>query len=105
MSKYRLVKKDKSERDKFIVTIVADASDGDYVTTVNRYSLEEFENHIVDALIDLQENYSGHHMLKNYFGEHLDIPCSDFGVCHTLVSVSVEYIGKNGEIWEVELCK
>jgi hypothetical protein len=105
MEKYTLTKPESKQRDKFIVTIVADSNDADYITTENTYSKEEFEETIADALVDLQNNYGLSYQLPNYYNEHdLDIPYNGWdGYCHTLKYVQIQYIDNNGETWDVNL--
>ncbi|MGG3045706.1 hypothetical protein ABEO76_21505 [Bacillus anthracis] len=101
MSKYELVRKSTTELGRFKVTIVADSNDADYITTINTYSKETFDKHIVDELIDLQNNYGESHQLRNFEEGWLDIPCGDIDRCHSLKSVNVEHIDDKGIAWDV----
>lgn len=103
--KYRLKEKPSDGRMMFKVTIVADANDGDYITTIDFFPVKEFEECGADALIDLLLNYSGSHQLEKYPNEgELDIPFDGWdGYCHTLESVEVEFIDEFGKTWDVEL--
>jgi hypothetical protein len=103
MEKYQFVKK--SERELFIVTIVADSNDGDYITTINSYSRDVFDEYVVDGLIDLKEKADGQHKLESYKNEFdLDIPYNGYdGYCHTLEELVVEYIDENSVLLDVEL--
>jgi hypothetical protein len=93
-----------TERNKFIVTIVADSNDGDYVTTINTYPKEQFDKYVVSELIDMITNYGGHHELKNFLGEFVDVPFNGYdGNCHTLESVDIKYVDENGDTWNVIL--
>ena len=33
----------------------------------------------------------------------LSLPYSDYGICHTLEEVRIEYLDKDGKLWEVEI--
>lgn len=103
--KYTLHKKAEEKRDKFIVTIKADSKDADYITTEEEYSKADFDQWVVDALIDLIKNYSERHLLTDYNNTFdLDIPFNGWdGNCHSLEKVTVQYVDSNGEIWEVKL--
>lgn len=104
MSKYTLAQKPAEKRNVFIVTIKADHNDADYITTIESYSKDDFDEYVADALIDLINNYSGDYDLEHYFNEFdLDIPRGDEERCHTLESVNVEYIDENGITWDVKL--
>ncbi|PFT50844.1 MULTISPECIES: hypothetical protein [Bacillus cereus group] len=99
MSKYSLTKRPAVEG--FKVTIVADSNDADYITTINTYTKSEFEDGIIDELIDLQENHSGHYELEKFHYDHLQIPYGDMDICHTLSSIDVEYTDAEGNVWDV----
>jgi hypothetical protein len=104
VNKYKLIKK--KEVNKFIVTIVADSNDADYITTINKYDEVIFCKYVIDELIHL-EKYSGRHELESYedngISEYLNIPFNGYdGYCHTLESVKVEFIDHNGHIYDVQ---
>lgn len=103
MSKYTLEKKPESERNKFIVTIKADSNDANYITKVEKYSKKDFDEYVIDALIDLKQNYSGSHELENYPNEHdLPIPFNGWdGYCHTLETLYVQYVDEEGVVLDV----
>lgn len=103
MAKYTLIKKPESERNKVVVTIVADSNDADYITTINTYNKKLFDEEIFDLLYELKYQYSGPHKLENYIGK-LEVPryeFGDYGNCHTIKTIKVEYIDNSGEVWEV----
>lgn len=106
MEKFNLVGKPQRERDKFIVTVKADSNDGDYMTERTAYTPDQFERRI-PYLIDLIDNYSGSHKLETYRNEgELDLPYNeygDYGMCHTLEEVTIEYVDNDGITWDVEL--
>lgn len=104
MSKYTLVEKQAKEVNRFKVTIKADSNDADYITNVSFYSKRDFEDYVIDGLIDLQKNGSGHYELENYNNKYdLDIPWNGWdGQCHTLEELIVEYIDENGKLWAVQ---
>lgn len=104
MSKYqyRLVEKRSEHKDKFRVLIKADSNDADYITETSYYTKKDFEDYILAGLIDLRENASGRHKLKDYVNQYdLELPYSDWGSCHTLKKVEVDYIDEHGKIWGV----
>lgn len=97
--KYTLSKKEES-LNTVKVTIVADSNDADYITEITTYSKEEFDEWVIDELIELKK-YSGSHELPKFPGD-LDIPYNGFdGRCHSLEYVEVEYTDKNGQVWDV----
>ena len=100
---YKLVEKKSDRTETFIITIVADSNDADWVTEKMEFNKEEFEE-ILPALVDLKENFSGSHELENYTNPmELDIPYNGYdGYCHTLYELTVEYIDENGKIYDVE---
>lgn len=53
---WKLVEKEPNKRNKFIVTIIADSNDGDYISETETYSKDEFEM-ILPELINLRDNY------------------------------------------------
>lgn len=101
MSKYELVEKQGSELGKFKVTIKADSNDADYVTTICTYDKDKFEKHVVPELIELKK-YKADYKLPDFEAGWLDIPYGEYDCCHTLESVSVEYIDENGKLWTVK---
>jgi hypothetical protein len=103
-TEYKLVEKRGKQLNKFKVTIKADSNDADYVTETMFYGKSEFEEYIIDALVDLKYNYSGHHDLENYPNESdLYIPYNGWdGYCHTLEELTVEFIDGDGKVWDVE---
>jgi hypothetical protein len=104
MNKYTLVPMQGSELDKYKVTIEADSNDADYITTINYYTPKWFNDYVIDGLIDLKQNASGDYQLENYGNPYdLDIPYNGYdGYCHSLESVRVEYIDKEGKLWTVK---
>jgi len=97
--KYTLSKKEEN-LNTVKVTIVADSNDADYITEITTYSKEEFDEWVIDELIELK-NYSGSYELPGFPGD-LDIPYNGFdGRCHSLEYVEVEYTDKNGQVWDV----
>lgn len=101
---YTLEKKPASDLNKFIVTIKADSNDADYIATISKYSKKDFEEYVIQGLIDLREKGTGRHKLEDYDNEYdLDIPFNGWdGQCHTLESVKVEYVDENGITWVVK---
>ncbi|MCY9737524.1 hypothetical protein M5X17_27865 [Paenibacillus alvei] len=99
--KYLLVKTPK--RNIFVVTIVADSNDADYITTSVEFSKEAFDDFVADDLIYMLKNFKGRLKLNNYDGDYDYIPHSEYGICHTLKSVDITHIDNNGETWDVKL--
>jgi hypothetical protein len=100
--KYQLV--EPSKKNIFLVTIEADSNDADYITTRNEYEKEEFDKNIIDELIKLKRKYSGSHKLEDYKDEfdHIDLPYSEWGICHTLTELTVNHYDENGKVWDVK---
>lgn len=97
------IKKKVPKKKYYSVYINADSNDGDYISTTTDYSQEEFDE-IVDELINLKNNYCTNHLLSKYPNEmDLNIPCSDWGRCHSLAEVEVILYDIDGFIYEVEL--
>jgi len=92
----------------FIVTIVADANDAQYVTTIEHYDEEEFLE-IEPYLKDLMINGSVRGSLREWASqsdasEWIEIPWDGWdGYCHSLESISIEYIDENSISYSVEI--
>jgi hypothetical protein len=99
---YKLIEKPNKELDSFKVTIVGDANDGDYVTTIRSYPKDKFEQKILPDLIELRDNYSKEYKLPDFETGWLDIPYGEYDCCHSLEQLSVEYTDKDGKVWNVE---
>lgn len=101
---YELVEKKVNKKDVFKVTIRADSNDADYITETEYYIKEDFEEYALKAVKDLRDNYGGSHELEDYPNEYdLSIPFNGWdGYCHSLEELSVEYIDKDGKIWDVK---
>jgi len=101
MEKYRLEKIEITEK-YYEVFIKADSNDGDYVSTKTKYNQKEFDE-IIDALIDIKNNYSGDHEFENYQNKYdLDIPYPECdGTCHTLEELSVIMYDFYGKMYNV----
>lgn len=103
MSKYILVEKKPEDREQFIVTITGDSNDGDLITDSKAY-IEKGFLFVLDELKNFKLNYFGHKKLREYGNDYgLPIPYSDDGVCHTLEKVTIEYIDKDGKIFDVHI--
>lgn len=102
---YKLVEKPKKDQDRpFKLTIVADSNDADYITETRRFSKKEFEERILPGLNHLHQLASESHELESYDNEFdLPLPYSDWGSCHSLESVEVEFIDDSGKTWDVEI--
>ncbi|MNS56447.1 hypothetical protein D3C72_893060 [compost metagenome] len=104
MEKYTLRLPNESSRGMFTVTIVADSNDADYITTINSYSKENFENYYLDDLIDLVKNYSERHQLSDCPLQDIGIPSNGWdGNCHSLKKVVITYVDSNGLTWDLDL--
>lgn len=102
--KYALKEMKASGKEVFIIKLIGDYNDGDYITTENEVGREQFEG-IVDELINLKKNFMGRGELREYYDEHdLNIPQTDWGEnCHTLVTLKITHIGMTGKHSEVVL--
>ena len=93
----------KPKEDYIEVSIEADSNDADYITNTETFTVEDFEEYVIDGLIDLKK-YFGSHELESYPNEFdLDfIPCNGWdGYCHTLESVDVKLYKSDGTVWKV----
>lgn len=114
MANYKLVKPNKQKVERFKVSITGDWNDADYVTATEYYTKEEFET-IVGNLNFMMKEYNGYHQLKEFTTylyprmnnlkgcAELSLPCSEYGICHSLEEVRIEYVDKDGKLWEVEI--
>lgn len=101
---YKLVEKPKDDYETFKVTIVADSNDGDYITETERYGKKEFEEEILLGLNHLKQTAGDEHQLSDYQNPFdLSLPFSDCGPCHSLESISVEFLDATGKSWDVEI--
>lgn len=101
---YKLVEKRKDDYETFKVTIVADSNDADYITETKRYTKNEFEGRILSGLNHLKQTANEDHQLEDYQNPfNLSLPFSDWGPCHTLESISVEFLDATGKSWDVEI--
>lgn len=103
MTKYEVHELPMTERERFVVSLKADSNDADYITTIESYTVNDFENNIVDELIDLKKNHSGEHELESYWSDWLNIPHGEHDICHTLVEIDIKFIDENAVMWEVEI--
>ncbi len=114
MANYKLAKPNQQRVERFKVTIKGDSNDADYITTEEYYTKEKFET-IVGKLNYLINEFGGNHQLEE-FNEYvyekennlkgcaeLSLPCTEYGICHTLEEVKIEYVDKDGKLWEVEI--
>lgn len=106
-SKYALMQLIPNEV-RFEVIIVADSNDADYVTTRETFSLEMFEEEIVDELIVLQRDFGGPNELKKMWSEdsdtYLDIPMdSQDEYCHSLEELEITMYDTRGFSFAVKL--
>jgi len=100
--KYKSTKKVPKEK-YYEVYINADSNDADYISRTSNYSQKEFDE-IVDALIDLINNYDGEHELEDYPNDmELSIPNSDNGCCHTLEELTITMYDIDGYVYGIEL--
>ena len=100
---YALLKRSGNSLERFKVTIVGDSNDGDYITKIETYSKKHFEKYILPGLNHL-ENFGSGHLLESYDNIYdLRLPYSDYGRCHSLESVTVEYTDENQVIWDVDI--
>lgn len=103
MEKYAIGEIKKSKINQFEVIIVADSNDADYITTRNFYSEKDFDNYVIDELIKLLSKHSEEYQLESFWSDSLDIPYSDYGCCHSLESVEVNYYDNNGSVRPVTI--
>jgi len=106
---YRIV--EKQVEPYFTVIIIADKNDGDYVTTTNKYTIDEFNKEVVSAIKTLHELH-GRDKLRMKYQEvidklnPLDIPHDEYGdTCHTLEDIVITYCNKSNIRYDIELKK
>lgn len=101
--KYQLVEKGSKLRETFVVTIIGDSNDADYVTETMHFNEEDFEE-ILPELANIRNNYGKNHQLEDYPNPmDLYVPFNgNDGYCHSLEKLTVEYIDHKGKIWDVE---
>lgn len=102
---YTLAKKESKNCNKFIVKIVADSNDGDYITREDSFAPKEFDEFVINELLHLKQ-YSESGQLKDFknngISEYLSIPYNGWdGYCHSLENVEVTFIDKDGQIFDV----
>lgn len=100
MTNYTLTKK-RDNLNQFKVVITGDYNDGDYSTRTEFFSKDDFEKHVLAEVKDLRDNYSDDYKLREFEAGWLWLPSGDNEGCHTLESIEVEYIDKNGDVWDV----
>lgn len=116
--KYETILKEKksSRKEVFIISIQADSNDADYM---NEKTIIKKDN-MTDEVIDLIEKFRkiegvGHALRLVYEDEdneygiknddlfnYINIPFTDWGICHTLEDLVVEYVDENGKIFDVD---
>lgn len=101
---FKLVEKKSELKNIFILTIIADSNDGDYISESMSYTKTEFEK-LIPELINLINNYSESHELEKYPNTmDLSIPFNGYsGYCHTLEELNIEFIDENGKIFDVDI--
>lgn len=103
MSKYEMTQR--KGNPHFKVTIVADMNDGDYLTTISKYSDEKFHKDVIDELMKLKTHHAYSGQLEGAEFNYVSIPWDSQGGmdCHSLVSLNVEYIDAYGTVYDVEI--
>lgn len=101
---YKLIEKASSMKNIFVITIVADSNDADYITESMDCSKTDFEE-LLPELINLRYNYGKNHELENYPNSmDLPIPYNGWdGCCHSLEKLIIEYIDESGKVFDVEI--
>lgn len=106
----RIIKKPNVRNESYyVVSIKADCSDGNYVTTIREYTDTQFDNYVQAALLYLWIHCIGEYKLFNNYDEildNIDIPRYDCDICHTINSiddVKIMYFDKNGMSYNVQL--
>lgn len=115
--KYETILKEKksSKRDVFIITVVADSNDADYMTETTTIKKDDMTDEIIDlikkldaieyvnhALGDVDEQGEAHGLTSDDLFSHISIPHTEWGVCHSLETFTVEYIDAEGKIFDVD---
>ena len=97
MEKYTIGEVKKDKINQFEVIIVADSNDADYITTREFYDEDVFDDWVIYDLITLLRDHSEPYKLEGFNGD-IYIPHSDWGVCHSLETVEVNYYDNNGSV-------
>lgn len=101
--KYTIGEIQPTKINQFEVIIVGDMNDGDYVTTREFFSEDEFNSNVIDELIELLSNYSDDYKLRSFTAEYIRIPFDGQEHCHSLESVEVNYYDNNGSVRPVKI--
>ena len=101
--KYTIGEVKASKINQFEVIIEADSNDGDYITTRHFYSEERSDENVIEELIELLSKHGDAYELESFSENYVDIPYSDYGCCHSLESVEVNYYDNNGSVRPVEI--
>lgn len=115
------------KRSEYVVEIVADSNDGDYITTKQSYDEKTFKQIIVHEIEYVMKNHKKPYELKEYYFDdfykkylerenysekdveeeyidELSIPFDGYdGNCHSLTQITIWYIDSDGITWEVNL--
>lgn len=104
--KYTVTRQIPKER-YYEIILVGDANDGDYVTSINKYTQKEFDKAVYE-LYDLMKIIGKSGQLEDRTSEHLWLPCDDYGSCHSLEKVNITMYDVDGYVYDVtiteELC-
>ncbi len=116
--KYETLLKEKksSRKEVFIITIQADSNDADYMTEKTIINKTNMTDEVIDLIQKLKKIEGVNHALgeayeddNNEYGlehddffNHINVPFTDWGICHSLEDLSVEYVDENGKIFDVE---
>lgn len=89
----------------FIVTVVGDSNDADYITEVTKFKKENFDDEVIEEIKMLREIAGQAHGLEESDIEdtYVNLPYSDYGLCHSLEEIKIEFIDENSVIYDVEV--
>lgn len=98
--------KKESEKDVFIIKVVADSNDGDYITDFTIVKKDDFDEKFIEEIKILEKIEGISYALENLdevYDYYINLPYGENGVCHTLSEITVEYIDSNSVIYNVEV--
>ncbi len=108
----------KNKEPFFRVILIGDVGDGDYMDTENDFTHEEFIKYGIPLLKYIYENLYQIHGFNDLlcdledeeeeglYEDILDwfyIPTAEWGYCHTLTNIIIEYHDEDNEVYKVKL--
>jgi len=98
--------KKESEKGVFIIKVVGDSNDADYITEFTIVNKEDFDEKFIEEIKILDKIEGVSYALENLdevYDYYINLPYGENGVCHTLSEITVEYIDSKSVIYNVEV--